>query len=168
MDYGINVFSPALWFKYFTRLLFSFVPPSGLKNFGYRMTGITLGRNVFLGDGVYFIDGYKQRMINLHDGAVLSPRVIVVAAAEPTGSFLRHEYAVSESRPISIEEGAWIGAAAVILPGVTVGRGAIVGANAVVSRSVPPMEVWVGIPARYLKQVESYGRLDPCEGGRSE
>ncbi len=159
MDYGVNIFSPSLWFKYFTRLLFSFVPPSGVKNFGYRLTGIKMAPGVFLGDGVYFIDGYKPDMVDLRQGAVLSPRVIIVAAAEPSGSFLRHEYDVCESGPIRIEEGAWLGAAAVVLPGVTIGRGAIIGANAVVRRSVPPMQVWAGVPARYVKDVESYGRL---------
>ena len=47
-----------------------------------------------------------------------------------------------------IEDGAFLGAGAIVLPGVTVGRDAIVGAGAVVTRDVPPGETVVGVPAR--------------------
>jgi acetyltransferase-like isoleucine patch superfamily enzyme len=50
--------------------------------------------------------------------------------------------------PVRIDDGAWLGAGAVILPGVTVGRDAIVGAGAVVTRDVPPGETVTGVPAR--------------------
>ncbi|WIE65410.1 DapH/DapD/GlmU-related protein [Curtobacterium sp. MCLR17_036] len=50
--------------------------------------------------------------------------------------------------PISVEDGAWIGAGATILPGVTIGHGAIVAAGAVVTRSVAPLQTVSGVPAR--------------------
>lgn len=50
--------------------------------------------------------------------------------------------------PVRIEDGAWLGAGAIILPGVTVGRDAIVAAGAVVTRDVPPGETVMGVPAR--------------------
>lgn len=56
---------------------------------------------------------------------------------------------------IVIEDGVWIGRGCLIQGkpgGVTIGRGAIVAANSVVSRSVPPMEVWGGVPARFIKR----------------
>jgi acetyltransferase-like isoleucine patch superfamily enzyme len=54
------------------------------------------------------------------------------------------------TRPIRIKEGAWLGANAVILAGVTVGRNAVVGANAVVTSDVPDFGVAVGVPARVV------------------
>lgn len=54
-------------------------------------------------------------------------------------------------KPVRIEPGADIGVNAVILPGVTIGRGAIVGAGAVVTRDVAPMAVVAGVPARLLR-----------------
>ncbi len=55
---------------------------------------------------------------------------------------------------VVIEEDAWIGCRVVILPGVTIGRGAIVAAGAVVTRDVPPFHIVGGNPARTLKKIE--------------
>lgn len=56
--------------------------------------------------------------------------------------------------PIHIEDDVWIGSNAVVLPGVTVGRGAIVAAGAVVTRDVAPMTVVGGVPARPIRSLE--------------
>lgn len=55
------------------------------------------------------------------------------------------------SKPVIIEDGVWIGANAIILPGVTIGRGSVIGAGSVVTKSVPPMAVAVGNPAKVIK-----------------
>jgi acetyltransferase-like isoleucine patch superfamily enzyme len=52
---------------------------------------------------------------------------------------------------IDIEDDVWIGANCVILPGVTIGRGAVIGAGSVVTKSVPPYSIYVGNPARFLR-----------------
>jgi len=56
-----------------------------------------------------------------------------------------------EMKPVRIEAWADIGTNAVILPGVTVGRGAIVGAGAVVTHDVPPLAIVAGVPARVIR-----------------
>ena len=53
--------------------------------------------------------------------------------------------------PVVIEDNVWIGEMACIMPGVTIGRGAIVGANAVVTHDVPPYSIFAGNPARVVK-----------------
>jgi acetyltransferase-like isoleucine patch superfamily enzyme len=53
---------------------------------------------------------------------------------------------------IVIEDDCWIGAKATILDGATIGRGCVVGAGAVVTRSIPPYSVAIGVPARVVKQ----------------
>ena len=55
------------------------------------------------------------------------------------------------NRPVVIEEGAWIGGRAILLPGVRIGHDSIVGAGAVVKRDVPPMAIVGGVPARFIK-----------------
>lgn len=56
------------------------------------------------------------------------------------------------SMPVFIEDNVWIGEQVSILPGVTIGKGSIIGANSVVSKSVPPNCIAVGIPAKVIKK----------------
>lgn len=58
--------------------------------------------------------------------------------------------------PVVVKRGAWIGSGAVLLPGVTVGKNAVVGANSVVSHDVPDNQVAVGVPARTREKKCSY------------
>jgi acetyltransferase-like isoleucine patch superfamily enzyme len=58
------------------------------------------------------------------------------------------------TRPVVIEDDVWIGAGSIILPGVTIGRHAIVGAGSVVTHDVPPFTVSVGSPARVVKRYD--------------
>ena len=54
--------------------------------------------------------------------------------------------------PVTIEDHVWIGARAIILPGVTLGEGCVIGSGAVVSKSIPPYSIAVGNPARVIKE----------------
>jgi len=56
-----------------------------------------------------------------------------------------------EIRPVRVEEGADIGTGAILLPGVTVGKGSLVGAGAVVTRDVPAGAIFAGVPARFVR-----------------
>ena len=58
---------------------------------------------------------------------------------------------MTESRTIVIDDDVWIGARVIILPGVHIGTGAVIGAGAVVTKDVPPYEIWGGNPAHFLK-----------------
>ena len=56
-----------------------------------------------------------------------------------------------KSAPITIEDDVWIGAHSIILKGVTIGRGSVVAAGAVVTKSFPPYSIIGGVPAKLLK-----------------
>jgi len=73
-----------------------------------------------------------------------------------------------EIRPVRIEPWADIGTNAVILSGVTVGRGAIVGAGAIVNRDVPPFSVVAGIPARFIRWRKDSEGLQEDNAERSQ
>ncbi len=65
-----------------------------------------------------------------------------------------YDLAILTCKPVVIKESAWIGAGATILPGVCVGKHAIVGASAVVTKDVPDYAVVVGNPARVIKMLD--------------
>ena len=56
------------------------------------------------------------------------------------------------TKAIILEEDVWIGTSCVILRGVTIGKGAVIGAGSVVNKSIPPYEVWAGVPVRLSKK----------------
>lgn len=56
--------------------------------------------------------------------------------------------------PIHIKEGAWIGSRAIVLAGVTVGKHAVVGAGSVVTKDIPDYQVWAGVPAKFMREIE--------------
>jgi acetyltransferase-like isoleucine patch superfamily enzyme len=64
---------------------------------------------------------------------------------------------VDKIQPVLIRRGAWLGQNVVVCPGVTIGRGSVVGANSVVTRDIPDYVVAAGSPARIIKQIEAAG-----------
>jgi acetyltransferase-like isoleucine patch superfamily enzyme len=71
-----------------------------------------------------------------------------------------------EIAAVKVETGADIGVNAVILPGVTIGRGSIVGAGAVVTKDVPPYAIVAGVPAKFLRWREGYQPLENRENAK--
>ncbi len=70
-----------------------------------------------------------------------------------------------EIKPVKVETGADIGMNAVILPGVTIGKGSIVGAGAVVTKDVPPYAIVAGVPAKFLRWREGFESLEESSKG---
>lgn len=57
--------------------------------------------------------------------------------------------------PIVIQDGVWLGARCIVLPGVTIGKGAVVAAGAVVTKNVPPNSLVAGVPARVIRELDA-------------
>ncbi len=70
-------------------------------------------------------------------------------------------------RPVIIEDDVWIGTQAKIMPGVKIGRGAIVATGSVVTRDVPPMSVVAGAPARFVRRVNANDRVEHIPRARA-
>lgn len=62
---------------------------------------------------------------------------------------------VSSDKRVVIEDNVWLGELVTVLPGVTIGKGSIIGSNSVVSKSIPPHSIAVGSPAKVIKQYNS-------------
>jgi len=69
-------------------------------------------------------------------------------------TFQETQYTGDKEGKIIIQDDAWIGAGAIILPNVTIGKGAVVGAGAVVTKDVPPYTVVAGVPAKEIKKLD--------------
>ncbi len=116
----------------------------------------TYGRNTWIGDHVYLnfsctiLDNNEVR-IGHH--VMVGPNVQIYTAAHSLEPIARAE-GWEVARPITIEDNVWLGGGVILLPGVTVGRNAVVGAGAVVSRSVPPNTVAAGNPARVIRELD--------------
>lgn len=115
-------------------------------------------KNVSIGDfcGVnhgVFIVGHSR--IEIGSYVVLSARCMLLDTGLDKAEFLSRDFPRHVSGPIKIEDGAWIGAGAIILAGVTVGRKAIVGAGAVVTRDVPAHSVVAGNPAKIIGRTDA-------------
>ncbi|WP_281735855.1 sugar O-acetyltransferase [Paradevosia shaoguanensis] len=109
---------------------------------------ITIGSNVFINQGCHFMD---MGGITIGDDVMIGPKVNLVSAGHPVAPSERRNGIVA--KPIVIGNNVWIGAAATILPGVTIGDNAVIAAGAVVSRDVPADTLAAGVPARVLKHL---------------
>lgn len=127
-------------------------------NFG-RFTQI--GKNVFINHACSFLD---MGGITLEDHVLLGPKVNLITENHPVDPANRRALIC---KPIVIKRNAWIGAAATILPGVTIGENAIVAAGAVVSRDVPANTVVGGVPAKFIKTIVSLHSGRPQSFGQN-
>ncbi len=115
-----------------------------------RWCGFRVGRDVYIADGLLIVEELADRdNLIIGDRVSIAPRVILVTSSHPNNSRIRLYAPVAEG-PVVIEDDAWVGAGAVVLPGVRIGRGSVVGALSLVSRDVPPFNVVAGQPAQTI------------------
>lgn len=110
---------------------------------------IRFGKRCWIQQGCTFFD---RGGIILGDDVFLAPKVNLITINHAPAPDNR---SATYGRPIVIEDKAWIGINATILPGVTVGYGSIVGAGSVVTHDVPPLTIVAGNPARIIKKIET-------------
>lgn len=110
---------------------------------------IQAGRNLFVNYDCIILD---CAAVVFGDDVLVGPRVQILTATHPTDPSVRL-LGREMAKPVSIGDGAWIGAGAIICPGVSVGAGAVIGAGSVVTRDVPAGVVAVGNPCRVVRGV---------------
>jgi acetyltransferase-like isoleucine patch superfamily enzyme len=106
-----------------------------------------IGKNVFINFDCTFLD---LGGITIEDNVLIAPKVSLLSEGHPISPQERQSLVPGH---IHIKKGAWIGAGATILPGVTIGENAVVAAGAVVSKDVPDNAIVGGIPAKIIKTV---------------
>ncbi len=123
---------------------FTLIPPF----YADHGLNIAVGRRVFIGPDCAFT-GHAP--ITIADDVMIAHKVNLVTAGHPVEPHERRDYITAA--PITIETNVWIGAAAMVLPGVRIGAGAVVAAGAVVTHDVPAAAVVAGVPATVIRQM---------------
>ena len=113
---------------------------------GAAFDRVKIGGNVFINSNSLLM---ARGGITIEDDVMIAANVQLLS-----NNHDEYERQVLTCKPIHIKKGAWIGAGASILPGVTIGENAIVGAGAIVTKDVGDCEVAVGIPARVVKTLD--------------
>ncbi|UXS01276.1 sugar O-acetyltransferase [Agrobacterium tumefaciens] len=110
---------------------------------------IEIGENFYANVNLVILDGAR---VKIGSNVFIAPNVHICCAGHPL-DIERRNKGLEYAFPVTIEDDVWIGAGAQILPGVTVGRGSVVAAGAIVIRDVPPMSLVGGNPARVIRQI---------------
>ena len=114
-----------------------------------RFTGraVTIGPNCHLNDGVLVDDE-----VTIGARANIGPRAMLLTRTHDIGDH-NCRRVNNVTRPVKVGDGCWIGAGAIVLPGISVGAGCVIAAGSVVSRDCAPDGLYAGIPARRLKDL---------------
>lgn len=118
------------------------------------------GRNVHLGNAVYAnfnLTLVDDGPIHIGDNVMFAPNVVVATAGHPVMPELRRR-AAQFNLPVTIGNNVWIGAGALIMPGVTIGDDSVIGAGSVVTRDIPAGVVAVGSPCRIVREIGDHDR----------
>jgi maltose O-acetyltransferase len=112
-------------------------------------TNLTIGRNCVFNVGCFFDLGAP---IGIGDQVAVGHQVMLLTNSHELGP---RSYRAGPlfSKPITIEDGAWLGARSVVLPGVSIGTGAVVAAGAVVAKNVAPNTIVGGVPAQVIRSL---------------
>ena len=125
------------------------IPFSGFRIKLHRMRGVKIGRNAHIGPLVTIDDVYPNFVI-IEDGVSLAGSNYILTHNKP----LEYHKNISEAyvAPVTIKKNAWIAIGVIILPGVTIGEGAIVASGSVVTNDIPANTLYGGVPARLIKE----------------
>lgn len=130
-----------------------YIEPPLHSNFGGKH--VHFGKNVYANFNLTLVD---DAHIYVGDCVMFAPNVVVATAAHPILPALRRE-GLQFNLPVHIGNNVWIGAGAIILPGVTIGDDSVIGAGSVVTKDIPAGVVAVGNPCRVLREIGERDKL---------
>jgi acetyltransferase-like isoleucine patch superfamily enzyme len=136
---------------YFWQTLSRIIPYSGIKIWMHRKRGVKIGKHCHIGPMVTIDDVYPNFVV-IEDGVSIAGQNFILTHNKP----MQYHKNLSEAflAPVIIKKNAWVAIGVIILPGVTIGEGAIVASGSVVSKDVPPNTLVGGIPAKVIKEFD--------------
>lgn len=114
--------------------------------YGYN---VTVGENFFLNVNGKLLDSGK---ITIGNNVFIAPNVCIITE-EHAMDVEQRIAGLEYTHPVTIGDNVWIGAGALVLPGVTIGEGSVIGAGSVVVKDIPPKSLAVGNPCKVVRQL---------------
>lgn len=124
------------------------------------------GHHVHFGNRVYAnfnLTLVDDTHIYVGDCTMFAPNVTVATAGHPIAPCLR-KYGIQYNAPVRIGKNCWIGAGALIMPGVTIGDNTVIGAGSVVTKDIPSNVVAVGNPCRVMREINEQDMITYFKG----
>lgn len=141
----------------------------------YRMAGFTIGHGAYIMGNLELLsglEGFYEKLaigrgaiignhvtinldatVSIGNNVSIGPYVLIYTGTHQVGPGSNRRLPQVVGRPVVIEDGCWIGLAAVVLPGVTIGHGSVIAAGAIVAQDVPPNSYVEGNPAQAVRQL---------------
>ena len=138
--------------EYFSLMKELFYNQIGENSVVNNQLTVVLPKNVTIGSGVTVMNGALMMAaggITIEDNVMIAANVQLISNNHDP-----YDRQILTCKPVLIKYGAWVGAGTTILPGVTVGKYAIIGANSVVNKDIPDYAVAVGSPAKVVKYLD--------------
>lgn len=142
----------------YNRLLHHFARhcfPGVVRVFFHRLRGVKIGKNVLIGLDVMIDDDAPER-VKIEDNVFLTAGCMLLTHQRDLSLYGTDKWVGDmpfKTGKILIKDGAHIGIGSIIMPGITIGRGAIIGAGSVVTRDIPDYCIAVGVPAKVIKEL---------------
>lgn len=152
----LSTFRNAFLLKHFMNsTLLSPLNPRKIRPWVLRKIGCNVGKDVFIGSEVW-IDSGNAHLITIDDHVHVTARTVLLCHKKNLNDYcIGDDYAALKymTAPIHLCKGCSTGTGTIILPGVTIGEGAIVGAGSLVTKDIPAWTVATGRPAKVVKQI---------------
>jgi len=130
-------------------------PNNKVRIIGLKLCGFSVGEKVYIGEDLIIASPVSENSCNLVIGnrVAIAPRVTIVLSSDANWSKLMEKLEPIKST-VKLDDDCWIGAGAIILPGVSIGKMSIVGAGSVVTKDVDDYTVVAGVPAKIIKKMK--------------
>lgn len=129
-----------------------YIEPPFHANWGGKH--VHFGNNVYLNFNVTLVD---DTHIYIGDNVLIAPNVVIATASHPLDAETRRKV-TQFNLPVRIGNNVWIGASAVIVPGVTIGDNTVIGAGSVVTRDIPENCLAVGNPCKVVREINDHDK----------
>ena len=135
-----------------------FYPDARIRKKYWELLGVKMGNNTFPNFG-FECTSNGETMVYIGDNVSIAPNVTIICESSANnGDKINHIPKVvnelTKIEPVIIENEVWIGAGAILLPGVHIGECSIIGAGSVVIHDVEPYSIYAGVPARKIRDLK--------------